>query len=104
MAKKGIWNTKFNINNCNSLKRLTAIAYTLCQVQFFMKLQEVKERITKIENCKADDEMAHVYEDDLFYDFVEAVKDGKYKTRKQIIEVATELFKVRDIDFERWHA
>ena len=27
---------KFNINNCNSLKRLTAIAYTLCQAQFIM--------------------------------------------------------------------
>lgn len=26
----------FNINNCNSLKRLTAIAYTLCQAQLFM--------------------------------------------------------------------
>ena len=24
------------INNCNSLKRLTAIAYTLCQVQLLM--------------------------------------------------------------------
>ena len=28
---------KLNINNCNSLKRLTAIAYTLCQTQFIMK-------------------------------------------------------------------
>ena len=26
----------FIINNCNSLKRLTAIAYTLCQAQFIM--------------------------------------------------------------------
>ena len=25
-----------NINNCNSLKSLTAIAYTLCQAQLFM--------------------------------------------------------------------
>ena len=25
-----IRSTKFNINNCNSLKRLMAIAYTLC--------------------------------------------------------------------------
>ena len=28
--------TKFNINNCNSLKRLTATAHTLCQAQFIM--------------------------------------------------------------------
>ena len=27
---------KFNINNCNSLKRLTAIAYTLCQATLIM--------------------------------------------------------------------
>ena len=69
-----------------------------------MKIQEVKERLAEIEHCKDDDEMAHSYEDDLFYDFVEAVKDGKYKTRKEIIEVAAELFKVRDINFARWHA
>ena len=69
-----------------------------------MKLQEVKQRIAEIEHCKNDNEMAHTYEDHLFYDFVEAVKDEKYKTRKEIIEVAAELFKVRDIDFARWHA
>tara|TARA_R100000750_G_scaffold58046_1_gene45541 strand:+ start:622 stop:831 length:210 start_codon:yes stop_codon:yes gene_type:complete len=69
-----------------------------------MKIQEVKERVAKIEHCKDDDEMAHSYEDDLFYDFVEAVKDGKYKTRKEIIEVAAELFKVQDINFARGHA
>ncbi len=28
---------KLNINNCNSLKRLTAIAYTLCQAQLIME-------------------------------------------------------------------
>ena len=28
---------KFNINNCNSLKNLTAIAYTHCQVQLIMQ-------------------------------------------------------------------
>lgn len=27
---------KLNINNCNSLKRLTTIAYTLCQALFIM--------------------------------------------------------------------
>ena len=70
-----------------------------------MKLQEVKERIEEINRLsKFDDEMAHSNEDDLFYDFVESVKDGKYKTRKEIIEVATELFKVRDIEFARWCA
>lgn len=32
-----IKNRKLNINNCNSLKRLTAIAYTLCQAQLIME-------------------------------------------------------------------
>ena len=32
-----IGSRKFNINNCNSLKCLTAIAYTLCQAQFIME-------------------------------------------------------------------
>ena len=34
-----------NINNCNSLKRLTAIAYTLCQAQLIMKKVEKFWRI-----------------------------------------------------------
>ncbi len=69
-----------------------------------MKLQEVKERLAKIENCKDDDETAHTYEDKLFYDYVESIKNGEYKTRKEIIEVAIELFKVKDIVFSRWYA
>lgn len=68
-----------------------------------MKLQEVKDRILTIEDNKHDDEMAHIYEDKLFYEFVEAIRDGKYKTKKEIVEVATELLKVRDIKFSRWH-
>jgi NADH/NAD ratio-sensing transcriptional regulator Rex len=32
-----------NINNCNSLKRLTAIAYTLCQATFIMRRLIYKE-------------------------------------------------------------
>lgn len=44
----------FNINNCNSLKRLTAIAYTLCQAQFIMKEQQKKEVAEQIKSL-ADD-------------------------------------------------
>jgi len=40
----------------------------------------------------------------LFYDFVENIKNGNYKNKKEIELIATELFKVRDIDFARWHA
>lgn len=69
-----------------------------------MKIEEVKERLLRIENLSDDNEEAHGEEDELFYDFVEAIIDGKYKSKQQIIDIATELYKVRDIDFERWYA
>ena len=69
-----------------------------------MKIEDVKKRLLKIENCKGDDEMAHCYEDDLFYDFVNAIKNGKYETKEEIIKVAKEVYKVREISFARWHA
>ena len=36
-AQNLIRSRNLNINNCNSLKRLTAIAYTLCQATFIME-------------------------------------------------------------------
>lgn len=69
-----------------------------------MNIEEVKERLLEIKNISYDDEVAHIKEDELFYDFVEAIKDGKYKSIQQIIDIATELYKVRDIDFARWHS
>ena len=69
-----------------------------------MKIQEVKDRLLQIKELEHDDEYAHMYEDELFYDFVESIKDEKYKTKNEIIEVAKEVFKVRDISFSRWHA
>ena len=46
---------KFNINNCNSLKCLTAIAYTLCQATFIMKdkfrIQELERQLELAENA-----------------------------------------------------
>ena len=69
-----------------------------------MKIQEIKERIKKINDLDGDDEVQHIYEDDLFYDFVNAIKNGKYDTKAEIIKVAKEVYKVRDISFSRWHA
>ena len=52
-----------NIKNCNSLKYLTAIAYTLCQAQLFMifeivksnkKVELVKELIDKLDDLYDD--------------------------------------------------
>ena len=69
-----------------------------------MKIQEIKERIKKINDLDGDDEVQHIYEDDLFYDFVNAIKNGKYDTKAEIIKAAKEVYKVRDISFSRWHA
>ena len=69
-----------------------------------MKIQEIKERIKKINDLDGDDEMQHVHEDDLFYDFVNAIKNGEYDTKEEIIKASKELYKVRNISFARWHA
>ena len=69
-----------------------------------LTIEDVKKRINKIKDLDGDDEVQHVYEDDLFYDFVESIKNGDYLSKKQIEEVADELFKVREINFSRWHA
>lgn len=69
-----------------------------------MKIEDVKKRLLKIEKCKEDCEIAHCYEDDLFYDFVNAVKNGEYETKEEIIKVAKEVYKVRKISFARWYA
>mgnify|MGYP006383140327 CR=1 FL=1 len=69
-----------------------------------MKIQEIKERIKKINDLDGDDEVQHIYEDDLFYDFVNAIKNGKYDTKEEIIKASKEVYKVRDISFSRWHA
>ena len=69
-----------------------------------MKIEEIKNRIAKIENCKGDNEMAHSYEDDLFYDFVNAIKNGKFETKEEIVKASKEVYKVRKISFMRWRA
>jgi len=71
-----------------------------------MGIKEVKERLADI-NLSAfnhDNEMAHGYEDALLNGFVKAIKDNKYKTKEEIIKVATEVYKAREISFERWRA
>jgi len=69
-----------------------------------MKIKEIKERIKKINHLDGDNEMQHVHEDDLFYDFVYAIKNGEYDTKEEIIKASKEVYKVRNISFTRWHA
>ena len=70
-----------------------------------MEIKEVKERLVNMkQHSKHDNERAHGIEDALLEDFVEAIKDNKYKTKEEIIKVATEVYKAREISFERWYA
>jgi len=69
-----------------------------------MKIEEIKKRIEEIYYCSFDDEQAHCLEDGLFHDFVYAIKNNEYKTVEDIIEASNEVYKVRKIEFERWHA
>ena len=76
------------INNCNSLKRLTAIAYTLCQAQLFMKFEIVKSN-KKVELAKElIDKLDDLY-DDLTYDNdekeTECIK-AKIKIREEMLK------------------
>ena len=64
--------------------------------------ESIKDRIEKIDIY--DDEQAHCDEDDLFYDFVDAIISGDFETITDIKEAAIELSKVRELDFCRWHA
>lgn len=69
-----------------------------------MSIEEVKQKLIEIENLKYDDEVAHAMEDQLLHDFIEAIKNKKYKNIKEVIAIATEISKVQDIDFARWYA
>lgn len=69
-----------------------------------MDIEEVKQRLMEIEHLKYDNESAHATEDQLLYDFIEAIKNKKYKNIKEVITIATEISKVQDINFERWYS
>ena len=77
-----------NINNCNSLKYLTAIAYTLCQVQLFMIFEIVKSN-KKVELAKELIEKLDDLYDDLTYDNdekeTESIK-AKIKLREEMLK------------------
>ena len=66
-----------------------------------LTLDDIKERIARIENAALYDfEVAHAEEDQLNEDFVECMAAGVY-SKQYAIEVAKLIMKVRDIDFNR---
>ena len=79
---------KLNIKNCNSLKYLTTIAYTLCQAQLFMIFEIVRSN-KKVELAKElIDKLDDLY-DDLTYDNdekeTECIK-AKIKLREEMLK------------------
>ena len=62
-----------------------------------MTLEEIKNRIERIKDVIDDDEVAHIREDGLYFEFIESLaKEGN--------ERAKEILKTRDLDFGRWCA
>jgi hypothetical protein len=66
-----------------------------------MTKQHIRDRIAEIELVRSDNEVAHIREDKLYYEFVEYV--GR-TDRGKLGELARELMEVRKLDFARWHA
>lgn len=69
-----------------------------------MEIEEIKKRVQEVNEYKGDDEVAHSLEDNLFYEFVDSIKNGEYETIEELIIASEEVMKVREIDFARWHA
>ena len=67
-----------------------------------MTIEEVKTRLKKIKEVKDDYEHAHILEDRLFHDFVKAIIEFSYQSKENIIQLAQEVYKSRDIEFTRW--
>lgn len=68
-----------------------------------MTLEEIKKGIEYLEDVKDDFEEAHCHEDFLYRSFVEFISEGNFD-KEELIEMAKELLKSKDIDFARWCA
>ena len=61
------------------------------------------QNVEKIRECSSDDEVAHSYEDSLYYWFIECVSAGMYD-KDEAIEVANIVKSTANISFARWCA
>lgn len=66
-----------------------------------MTLEEIKERINKINEYSYDDEMAHGIEDSLYQDFILFIANEDLGS---ISEKAKLILTTKDIKFSRWCA
>ena len=67
-----------------------------------MNVDKIKSRVIEIRDISRDDERAHIFEDNLFHDFVVCIAEGNFEG--DIKEGAKEVLKSLDIDFARWCA
>ena len=65
-----------------------------------MTLEEIKKGIEYLEDVKDDFAEAHCHEDFLCRSFVEFVSEGNFD-KDELVEIAKELLKSLDIDFNR---
>ena len=66
-----------------------------------MDINEIKQRVQRIEQAKCDYECAHSMEDQLMQDFIKHVAA---KGSPKLKEMAREVLKTEDIDFPRYCA
>ena len=72
----------------------------MCQDKLTKK--EVTGRIKRISEMPGESDLQHCMESVLYHDFVTCITKGEYKTKKEIENIAKELIKVNELDYERW--
>ena len=70
-----------------------------------MTIDEIKTRIRDIEDCSGDPERQHAKEDEMIWDFIEALADPREHEMHDDIQVmAKTLLGSRNLEFNRWCA
>ncbi|AWN84606.1 hypothetical protein [Lacticaseibacillus paracasei] len=73
--------------------------------KFEALLADVRNQLKQIRMYAntGDDEAAHMYEDDLYWFVMNAIRENSM-TMEQAKQLINESFKARDIDFSRWYS
>ena len=66
-----------------------------------LTIKDVKYYIKEIKNSRHDDEIAHEFEDSLYYDVLRSISTGECEDPKECARLAVT---TRNISFDRWCA
>lgn len=70
-----------------------------------MTIEEIKTRIRDIEDCSGDHERQHAKEDEMVWDFIEALADPvEHEMYEDIPTMAKALLESKKLEFNRWCA